>query len=301
MDAIPSERATTFRNPSTANLAIDSRDRTTGTSSDFTILLNQNIMSGFFTRLAVNEVVLLWNVPNILEGKNNTFSIEYTLSGTTTTESITITEGFYTVDSLMTVICELLNAEVTGSPFQFIKVDGIYVLDATAGGTFSINASILQEQMGFGAGGTAQSFQPLEATPNLQTVSYIDFVSNNLTYCQDLKDSSTSTKSQDILYRWSMGWDSEPSQDGEGFPILQGYEPFCQRRYLSFPKQIKWDNNQPIGQLDFSVYARLSRAFDTIVNNVRIPTYIPVNKLSGTEIVNDNEMEYTMNLLVSEQ
>ena len=47
MNAIPSERATTFRNPSTANLAIDSRDRTSGTSSDFTITLNQNIMTGF--------------------------------------------------------------------------------------------------------------------------------------------------------------------------------------------------------------------------------------------------------------
>ena len=295
MDAIPSERAQTFRNPSTANLAIDSRDRISGTSSDFTISLGQNIMCGFFTRLAVNEVGLLWNVPNIMTDRNDTFTISYTISSVTTNYTVTIPEGFYTVEAVMTIIVDELNADIGGEgPFQFVKVDGVYSLDATSAGTFIIQPTILQSQLGFFAGGTPVNFQPLDASPNLQSVSYIDFVSNNLTYCQDLKDSSTSTKSQDILYRWSMGWDSEPSTDSLGFPILQGYEPFCQRRYLSFPKQIKWDNNQPIGQIDFSVQARLSRAFN-VGNN---PTFISVNKLSG--VTNGNEMEYTMNLLVSE-
>jgi len=298
MDAIPSERATTFRNPSTANLAIDSRDRTTGTSSDFTITLNQNIMTGFFTRLGVNEITLLWNVPNIMADRNDTFRVTRTVGSPPVTSTLTVTfqEGFYTVEQAMDWIVTKLNTEVGSTVFSFeIGSDGVYGLYDTTG-NFIIESDILQVQLGFVAGGTPTDFQIVNSSPNLQSVSYIDFVSNNLTYCQDLKDSSTSTKSQDILYRWSMGWDSEPNLGSNGFPILQGYTPFCQRRYLSFPKQIKWDNNQPVGQLDFSVYARLSRPFNDINGNY---VYVPVNKLSG--YLNVNEMEYNINLLVSEQ
>jgi len=70
---------TTIRPSSTALLTIDSEDRFTdfvqkrsaapGTYNyspyDFNITKNQAIMNGFFTRLAVTEVVFPWTIPNI--------------------------------------------------------------------------------------------------------------------------------------------------------------------------------------------------------------------------------------------
>ena len=61
----------TIRNPSTANLLIDSLDRTSGYSSDFLIAKPNSILNGFFTRLAVAEVVLDWCVANISSQYNN--------------------------------------------------------------------------------------------------------------------------------------------------------------------------------------------------------------------------------------
>ena len=67
---------TTIRNPSTANLLIDSSDRDGGTSANFTIQKKNSILNGFFSRLAVSEVILNWSVPNISSAtSNDVFSI----------------------------------------------------------------------------------------------------------------------------------------------------------------------------------------------------------------------------------
>jgi hypothetical protein len=79
-----------------------------------------------------------------------------------------------------------------------------------------------------------------------------------------------------------LAWENQPSVDKYGFPIYQGYTPFVARRYLPFPKQIKWDSNLPIGQLNFEI-------IDSSGNLV--PT-----KFNG----GDGDLEFQMTLLVSE-
>jgi hypothetical protein len=58
---------------------------------------------------------------------------------------------------------------------------------------------------------------------------------------------------QNILFRWYFAWNSPEPLDAYGYPIYQGYNRFLQRREISFPKQIAWVPNMPIGQLTFQV------------------------------------------------
>ena len=107
--------ATPIRFPSSANLNIDSFDRynnnpnTISTAADFTITQQTNILNGYFTRLAIVEMVVDWGVPNISAlSKNNTLT--FTVTGFPNTIVVEIDDGFYTVDAVMTEIVDQLNA-----------------------------------------------------------------------------------------------------------------------------------------------------------------------------------------------
>jgi len=283
MDAIPSERASTFRYPSTANLYIDSLDRVDGTSStNFLINKNQNIMTGFFTRLAVSEIVLDWSVPNIRSGINNEFSIS--IAGTQT--DVTLDTGFYTVEKCIEAIRDALNTDLGAGTFSIVaNARGASLTKATT--NFEILETPLSVQLNCQINIVGTSFAFF--SPFLLNDKYIDFVSNTLTYCQDLKDSSTSSTNTDVLYRWAFGWEGETSYDTYNYPILQGYRAFCARRALPFPKQIKWDNNQPIGQIQFQIY---DSAGDILPVLPKDPENL-ANLSSG-------ELEFNLCLLVSE-
>jgi hypothetical protein len=279
MDAIPSERATTFRNPSTANLYIDSLDRVnyaTTDATDFLINKNNNIMTGFFTRIAVCEVVLDWAVPNIQDAyDNNTFTA--TVGATTAT--VTLPDGFYTVKQVLDTLVLLLNATALDN---FSVTASTYGSGAslTNSADWTFTATPLSDSLGMLSGATAPVRSKFVQAPKLLPSTYYDIVCNNLTYCQDLKDSSTSINNTDVLYRWYMAWDNNTDVDAYGYAILMGYRSFVSRRYLSFPKQIKWDNNQPIGQLQFQF----------LDSSGNYPSLLASDSL-----------EFNMSLLVSEQ
>jgi hypothetical protein len=187
MNAIPSERATTFRAPSTANLYINSLDRVDGTSStNFVINKSQNILTGFFTRLAVSEIVLDWSVPNIRSGINNEFSI---LIGSTQTD-VLLDTGFYTVKQCIDAISTALNTALGASTFSIVaNARGASLVKATT--NFQILDTPLSIQLNCQINEVGTSFAFF--SPFLLNDKYIDFVSNTLTYCQDLKDSSTAS------------------------------------------------------------------------------------------------------------
>jgi hypothetical protein len=136
----------------------------------------------------------------------------------------------------------------------------------------------LPTQLNIATNGYASTFTV--DCPAILPTSYVDFVSNNLTVNQDLKDGSTSLITNDIIYRWYLAWDTPEPLDSLGYPIYQGYKRFIQRRPIAFPKQIKWDNNIPIGQLSFQV----------LDDNGRI---------LSPDVV-QGEMEWQMTCLVSE-
>jgi hypothetical protein len=262
--------ATPIRFPSTANLNINSRDRlinnsnTISTAADFTITQQTNILSGYFTRLAIVEMVMNWGIPNISTANGND---ELIVTVGSQSETVLLNTGFYTVSAVMREIVEQLNDDFdnpnivfsfTGNPgsksFECNNAAGNPVL-------FTISDSILATQLGLTT--DQQISDDLIVSPYLipKNLFYLDFVSPQLTYQQGLKDATTSPINRDVLYRWNFGWDSPSELDPDGYPIQQGYTAFVQRRYLSFPKQIKWTGTQPIGQLSFQLYGSDGQAF----------------------------------------
>ena len=109
------------------------------------------------------------------------------------------------------------------------------------------------------------------ASPLVLGTRYVDITSPQLTYNQDLKDNTTATFSRDVLYRWYLAWDNQTTTESitSGgstffpFPIYQGFKPFNQRRVLPYPKQIRWEDKQPIGQVSFQSYDDRGRLIDT--------------------------------------
>jgi hypothetical protein len=267
-------KAVTVRPSSTANFLVDSVDREEAypISGDFQIVKNQSIFNGFFNRMAVQEVVLDWGIPNVSPVHENEFFVftyEFPPAGPVQSW-VEVPAGFYTVKDMLDTLVSQMNVDV-GVPGAFVITSGatgVYMkVDQTVvpGGTFEINEVFpgppekngenLAYQIfteGQVNNGQAQSYPIL--CPRLLPYRYLDFVCNQLTYNQELKDSDTSQASRDVLYRWYFGWDNETSYDAYGFPVLQGYRSFIQRRLISFPKQIRWNTEQPVGNLQFQVY-----------------------------------------------
>lgn len=289
-----------IRMPSTANLLIDSFDRDplgVETSTNFSISKSQNVLSGFFTRFGVVEVVLDYFIPNISPlYKTNTLSI--TIAGATSV--VTIPTSNYTVQALMEQIVITLNTGSTVTPgapvftgVNFAFGDGLpgnvifsaATLSPAAPASFTINDTPLARMLNLPRG--LSQFKYPVVSPYLipNELKYIDFVCSNITYQQGLKDATTSNATRDVLYRWNFGWDNIYVLDGDGYPINQGYLPFVQRRYLSYPKQCKWDTQQPLGQLSFQLFDRNGSIIQ-----------IPVNSSTGA-----GGLEWSMALLVSEQ
>jgi hypothetical protein len=287
VDYVPIEKGTPIRMPSTANLMIDSADRINAnypSAGNFQITKNASILNGFFTRIGTTEVVLDWAEPNIILDVNDTLDITIDLQ----TETITLEPGFYTVERALDAIVQEANDVFPGFIFSIIQTGGITVLDCkTDPGDLAQDfifetESVLLLALGFVLY-TPSNQKVVGATgyPDLRLYKYIDITSSQLTYAQDLKDSSTASEVRDVLCRWYFAWDTQNDLDGYGFPIFQGYTAFQQRRLFNPPKQIRWEPNLPIGNLAFEVYGKF-------VGDA------PSEKLAGTNF------DFLMTLQISE-
>jgi len=299
--------ATPIRFPSSANLLIDSLDRNNKTitpSTDFSITKQENILAGYFTRFGVVEMVLNYFIPNISAlYRTNTLSI--TIG--TQTAVVVIPVGNYSVSGLFQYILTYLNGFDPDDPSVIITQPiftgvNFYFQGPTPGNlpffakstgpgsafvNFDIGDTILAQMLRLPRLAGLSSYQvrdPYLVPPQLR---YLDFVCTNITYQQGLKDGNTSRYTRDVLYRWYFGWSEIDTLDSRGYPKFQGYLPFVQRRYLNFPKQVKWDTSQPIGQLNFQVFNSDGEIVDVDIDTTT----------SGP----NGSLEWSMGLLVSEQ
>jgi hypothetical protein len=288
VDYIPIEKGQTVRQPSTANLMVDSDDRNINSYpywTNFSIQKPTAILNGYFTRIGVTETVLQWGEPTIApdtEGYMDISSNGVITRGVllelnqlgiptwATAEQLCqdVSNGVFT-PALSTV------ADLSGASFHFSNPrPGTVAMDLSGNTT---GQSIqwrprtrlnLPEKMNLWkkfyltAPNTWASDNVGWRTIDVfyfidpRFTRYIDIVSPDLTYAQDVKDSSTQQKDKNVLVRWYLDWDDSQSGllDGFGFPILQGCRPFSQRRLYNPPKQIRWEPNLPIGNLSFEVY-----------------------------------------------
>jgi hypothetical protein len=287
---VPTEKATSIRFPSTTNFLIQSQDRVfyddgTSTAGQFTIQKNNSLLNGFFTRIAPTEVTLKWCVPNVYDisgtgvapyvqtGAYNPSNVRVDISGGSVT-NVAIPVGLYTIAQVLDTIVVKLNAASLGATFSIVQnADGTSVsLASTVAYKFPLAGNSLVGRLGFPRDGTGSGTRSLSYTiynntpqaltgigsnpsTSLVLFDYLDFVSSQLTYNQELKDTSTDKTVRDILFRWNLTQQPSPYPDKYGFPIYPTYAPFYERRPIAFPKQIKWANNMPIGQLLFEVFA----------------------------------------------
>jgi hypothetical protein len=283
-----------IRNPSSANFLIDSQDRTDYNRSTFfggvaetTAAANfqiskpgQNLISGFFTRLAMTEIQMTWNVFNVSARTGNAFVVKVreVSTGTVTDYPLDISGGNYTVQEALDSLAARLTA-ATGQTFTVVNsvtVPGrkaIQIAGSTYRFLFTAPASIpasgpfvlgLTQRLGlrtFNFGVTPAtlfyqaSFTAIDA--DLTPYEYIDITCSQLASQQKVKDATTSTfDSIDVVYRWVFANDdaNPTTYDSYGYPILQGYRPFKSRRIVPFPKQIRWNPLLPVGNLDFQTF-----------------------------------------------
>lgn len=284
----PSEKGTTIRQPSTANLMLDSADRDATkykTAWDFQITKPQALLNGFFTRIGTTEVVLEWNFPN--GPYLNSFpAISVSYGPTPVVQNVSITDPlainrFYTVADLLEQFVANLNTAfglTSGSLFEVVTVANVGVVIQTEDNAdWSMTPNATTEFLCFeDTDITLAAPSHYVGNPDLRPYRYLDFVSAQLTYNQDLKDAATNTFNRDVLCRWYMDWDNPPALDALGFPILMGYTPFYTRRLYNPPKQIRWDNIQPLGNLSFQVYGSDGRILPAVD-----PTEVPLAKESN--------------------
>lgn len=288
------EKAVTIRPSATAIFAIDSFDRYPSFQASiggqispykFSINRNQSLINGFFKRIAVTEIVFPYYIPNI-NLKTNRLSVSRN-AGAFVTIDINTLGGFMSPDEIATALqVVLIAAGFAGLTVQYTP-DGRFLFQTGGGDTITF------QRASFPGGATVNEFQLYDllnlgaALPNpvlpgqvvlsgvtrCRYTEFVDIICSQLTYNQELKDGSSDPVIRDMLARVYIeaedgaiqpyfrpnSYTAIPPGSISGVEVVSnqaipGTYPFTIHRQFSQPKQIKWDDTQPLGNLQFEVY-----------------------------------------------
>jgi hypothetical protein len=251
----------TIRQPSFAALLIDSMDRYpsgypqgAATSSSQWILQDRGyVLHGMFERLSVNTSQFFWNLPTVIQGYNDTF----TMTVGATTASFTIAEGWYSPTTLATAMQVAIIA--AGAPWTgFTVAYTNYNIKISNAAAFSIAAPGIQpsiyETAGIlpGASTGAGPYVSLATIPSMLPTRYVDITSSYLTKFQRVKDKSTLPQGSvsNILAR-IYGF---PDSTATNWPIDAVTGPRVIRNDFSVPKILKWSNEESLTNFDIQLY-----------------------------------------------
>lgn len=273
------EDTITIRPSSTALFCIDStdrygsiQDRATGTTSPYSynIVKNQALLNGFFRRIALTEIVFPYYIPNI---NTRTDSIQVSENaGAFTTMTIPVL-SFYSPAALATALQTQLRITTSNVALTAVYTDGRFVISTNTADTIAfgrgnyggLGARITQFQLfdllNMTPLNTAQLAQQVTGVTRCRYTEYIDIVSSQLTYNQQLKDGSSDKIVRDILARVYVETEDnliQPFWNGTTEVItrndIPGTYPFTISRKFPMPKQIRWDNTQSLGNVTFEVF-----------------------------------------------
>ena len=280
------DHGTTVRPSSTSLLCVDSEDRyndyvaaTNAPSSPYNFKINQpkTLMNGFFTRIAVSEVVFPWTIPNI-NAKTRTIDIVTQIGAAAPVfTTLNVPLGFYTPAALAQYIQDRMNFLIVGlgMSMQYGQTTGpFFNYFVGAGNTISFfpmtynsaaypypaSTKQLIDVLGFGAANAVAAVSGVGNYTLCQATRYVDIVCPQLTYNQPLKDTMTQITARDTLCRIYVGGapgvSSTTMTDSSGALFCPpGCAPTVIYRDFSNPKQIAWLPNQGIpGYLTFQVY-----------------------------------------------
>ena len=330
------DEGVTIRPSSTALLAVDSDDRyatyaqrrlTPSYPFSFQITKNQSILNGFFTRIGVTELRMYWTLPNISAAwGNNTLQIYITGAGANPS-TLTLPDGFYDLETLMATIQDEVRA-LPGNPLpNFIavpNVDGSSSYSNGGGGAPTwywvrplTNVRTLYDMLNLIT--PKPPLAPAQNTArggvaNLRSTDFVDIVSPQLTYNQDLKDATSAPIVRDSLVRVYLDdttkslsrittnlFTAAGAPNGTQVPqydvtsYTNGSTPFTIYRQYPAPKQIKWDNTQPLGNITFEMYDDQGRS----IQDLWEATY-PAGDPAIAGGYYANSFVWNMSLLISE-
>ena len=274
------------RQPAVAVLTIDTADRIKvdasgyriDTTSPNNIYINkqQTLLNGYFTRLALTEINMQWNTPNVIasgECKNNTLLLEQsaTLSGVVTDSYlIELPEGFYTPRELAADIQVLLNTEAVfgGGSWSctYNERDGTFsITDEGETIRFRIRPQNIKASddlcnlMGFSTPSKLFTFGIFGSYASMVYTPYFDIVSLQLTKKQNVSDNSSSTITGGNLlariYLNNAGFITRADRTDPAEPQLAdcpivGVRAFSLYKEYIIPKQIYWDTKEFIATID---------------------------------------------------
>jgi hypothetical protein len=276
--------ATTIRQPSYAELLIDSMDRYTNgypqteaelTSSSKWTLQDQNyVLFGYFTRLTVTQIQFTYNLPTIIAGINDQISINGTL--------YTIPQGFYNP----TTLAAAMQAAIGGAFGVFATVPSGILVISRIGFPFIINPPGDNPRLiKFYTTAGILSNSPIARTsvsgfpPSMIYTHYIDIVSSYLTKYQRVKDKTTLVGNtvSNVLARVYMFASSTKEQLSE--TLSPNLSPFIINAEFTTPKNIKWEPDECLANFDLTLYDEFG-------------TILPWNREIGCE--------YSITLMASE-
>ena len=281
------DRAVTIRPSSTALFCVDSADRyaslnaraTGGTTPyDFNITKNQSLLNGFFRRIGLTEIVFPYWIPNI---NTRTDTILYSDNGGALQVLTISLPGFYSPQDLAATLEFQLQAGTGNLAFTVTYNNGVFTFATNtpdtiqfARGNFGgLGSKLNQFQLydllnlsGPGLNGLTPAAAILvSGVTRCRYTEYVDIVSPQLTYNQDLKDGSSDPIVRDSLCRIYIEDETSPiipvyKTVAPTGPIMTqntaipGTYPFTIYRKFPMPKQIQWNNEQPLGNITFQVY-----------------------------------------------
>lgn len=273
------DKAVTVRPSATASFVIDSKDRyktyterlTTPTSPyNFNITKNQALLNGFFHRIALTEVVLPWYIPNITDEVVDlnvvtgagTFPIQIAGAGAFLSPS----EIAANLETEIQAIAGLGNVTVAYVDGAFAFVDAVSPVPPQF--AFARVAPVEKYQLfdflNLGVDNTVlRAGEQYSGPTRCRWTEYVDVVCSQLTYNQNLKDGTSSRIERDVLARIYIEFEDDKTQpvwDSANNEILitdediPGTSPFTIYRKFPMPKQILWNEAQPLGNLTFQLY-----------------------------------------------
>ena len=290
------------RQPAVSVLTIDTADRRVfdlngfrvDTTSPNQIYINkqQSLMNGYITRIALTELNMEWNTPNVINAagwKNNTLTLEKSdgpNGAVLDTATVSVPEGFYTPNELAEALTGALNGTVYAPPqpgvfgstnWQVVynqpEQNGSFTI-ASAGAPFTFFWRIRPTNIAsnddlcnlMGLTTPPMSFyKALSGSyASMSYTPYFDIVSTQLTKKQNVNDNSTSTNTgRNLLARIYLNNEGFRGREDATVPntVIQpiadcqivGVRPFSLYKEFTIPKQIYWDTKEFIGVIDLTL------------------------------------------------
>lgn len=284
-------------------MTVDTANRSSGQKvNNVYINKQQALLSGYFTRIALTEINMDWDIPNV-NGYNNTFTmIFYFAPGLFKSVTFELAQAFYDMAQLATGLTTEINNYIAtdgdlnglynilitpNQEYRFFSIEnlegvapnkkkfGIAPISQVERGTSDLcdlmGLATINSSLQFT--GVATAYSTMLYTP------YFDIVSKQITKKQNVKDNSTSENTGNNLlarvYLNAFGINKNKATPVVGDPEdIIGVTPFSIHYEFQNPKQIYWDTKEFLNVIDLTLIDDKGRVLyeTTSMYDTTVPT-----------------------------